>query len=356
MRATNAASRLGAYAGVALLLSATVVACGSDKKSTSTSGATTTVAAAPSSTTGAAGALTMRAGLNDPKDPNIAVLQFLPQSVTVTAGSTVEWRIAGPEPHTITFLPPGQTPPTPDKADPFFTPTPAANGVYDGKSLVNSGLAPQGPTPAAPFRLTFPTAGKYSYQCLIHPQMTGTVNVVAAGTKADTQADIDSRSGSELNQWLAEGEAAKQKLTSTPPVSTKNSDGSTTWKIEMGASTAHTDVLAFSPASPDVKVGDTVTFVNNSGAPHTASFAGKGTLPQSPIDPATATPTPGPSPQTLNPTAVFNSGVLPPNAPPGNGPPEAARSYSYVVKTAGTYNYICIYHVPSGMAGAIKVA
>ena len=354
MRITNSGGRLAAWAGLALLLTAGLTACGSDKKSTSTSGATTTVGATPTSTAG--NALSMKAGLNDPNDPNIAVLQFLPQSVTVTAGTTVEWRIAGPEPHTVTFLPPGQTPPTPDKADPFFVPTPAANGVYDGKSLVNSGLVPQGPAAAPPFRLTFPTAGKYTYQCLIHPQMTGTVNVVAAGAKADTQADVDSRATTEQNQWLAEGRAAKQKLTSTPPVSTKNSDGSTTWKIEMGASTAHTDVLAFAPVSPDVKVGDTVTFVNNSTAPHTASFAGKGTLPQNPTDPAAQAPSPGPSPQTLNPTAVFNTGVVPPNSPPGSGPPEAVRSYSYVIKTAGTYNYICIFHVPSGMAAAIKVA
>jgi plastocyanin len=186
--------------------------------------------------------------------------------------------------------------------------------------------------------------------------MTGTVNVVAAGTKADTQADVDSRGDSELNQWLAEGRAAKDKLTKAAPASTKNSDGTTTWKIEMGVSTPHTDVLAFAPVGADVKVGDTVTFVNNDSAPHTASFAGKGTLPQDPNAPAAQKPTPGPSPQTLNPNDVFNTGVVPPNSPPGNGPPEAVRSYSYVVKTAGTYSYICIYHVPSGMAGTIKVA
>lgn len=359
MQMTTPGGRLAAWTGTALLLAVALVGCGSSKKSTTTSAATTTVAASPGSTASApaaGGALSMRAGLNDPKDPNIAVLQFLPQSVTVTAGSTVEWRRAGPEPHTITFMPPGQAPPTPDKADALFAPTPAPNGAYDGKSLVNSGLAPQGPGAAPPFRLTFPTAGKYTYVCVIHPQMTGTINVVAAGTKADTQADLDSRGDTELNQWLTEGRAAKQKLTSAAPVSTKNADGSTTWKVEMGVSTPHTDVLAFAPVSADVKVGDTVSFVNNSGAPHTASFAGTGKLPQDPSDPAAQAPTPGPSPQTLNPTAVFNTGVVPPNAPPGSGPPEAARTYSYVVKTAGTYNYICIFHVPSGMAGAIKVA
>ncbi|HTJ76871.1 MAG TPA: hypothetical protein VL337_16055 [Acidimicrobiales bacterium] len=353
MRLGRSWARSGALAGVAVLAMTALVACGSDNKKSSSSATTTPTTAAAG---GATGTISLRAGLNDPNDNNIAILQYLPQSVTVTAGATVEWRITGPEPHTITFLPPGQTPPTPDKADPLFVPTPAANGTYDGKSLVNSGLLPQGPGAVPPFRLKFPTVGKFTFQCVIHPQMTGTVNVVDANGKADTQADVDGRGTTELNQWLAEGRAAKQKLMSTPPASTKNADGTTTWKVEMGTSTAHTDVLAFAPPSPDVKVGDTVTFVNNSGAPHTASFAGKGTLPASPLDPAAQKPAPGPSPQTLNANDVFNTGTLPPNAPPGSGPPEAVRSYSYVLKTAGNFTYVCIYHAPSGMAGSIKVA
>ena len=335
---------------VALVCAMALAACGGGKTKTTTSPATTAASQPQGS-----GTITMRAGLNDPQDPNIAVLQFLPQSLTVAAGSTVEWRITGPEPHTVTFLPPGQTPPPPNQAQPLFAPTPPANGRYDGKSLVNSGLVPQGPNPAPPFRLTFPDSGRFTYHCVIHPQMVGTVNVVAPGAPADTQAVVDSRSNNELNQWLAEGRAAKQKLLQTPPTTTKSANGSTTWTIEMGVSTAHADVPAFQPASSAVKAGDTVTFVNNSTAPHTASFAGKGTLPQNPDEPAAENPTPGPSPQTLNPTDVFNTGVVPPDAPPGAGPPAAARRYSYLVKTPGTYNYVCIFHLPSGMAGSIRV-
>lgn len=345
-------SRLRVWGGVVILAATGLVACGSSTKSTAPAAPTTTATPAAA----ANGAVSLQAGVNDPKDPNIAVLAYLPQSVTVTAGSTVEWRIAGPEPHSVTFLASGQTPRPgpPDQA--LFAPTPAANGTYDGKSLVNSGLVPQGPGAAPPFRLTFPSTGTFSFSCVIHPQMKGTVTVVDKGAKADTQADINSRSDSELNGWLVEGRAAKQKLVQTPPASTKNADGSSTWKVEMGVDTGHTSVLAFAPPASDVKAGDTVTFVNNSFAPHTASFAGKGTLPKNPADPATDKPAPGPSPQTLNPTDVFNTGLLPPNSPPGGGPPEPARSFSFVMKTAGTFNYICIYHVGSGMGGAIKVA
>jgi len=237
----------------------------------------------------------------------------------------------------------------------LFAPTPPT-GSYDGKSLVNSGLVPLGPQAAPPFKLKFDTPGSYKYACVIHPQMTGTVTVVATGTKADTQADVQSRGDSEMNQWLTEGRAAKKAMTDKAPAKTTNADGTTTWTIEMGTSTPHTDVLAFAPVPAAVKAKDKVVFVNNSAAPHTASFAGKQSLPQNPTDPAVNAPKPGPSPQTLNATDFINTGLLPPNAPPGQAPPLAARSFTFTVPASGQYAYVCLLHVSSGMAGVINVA
>ena len=318
-----------------------LVGCGKDKTSSSSSGTS--------------GVISLRAGINDPADTTVAVLAYLPQSITVEAGTTVSWTITGPEPHSVTFFPPGTTPPAPGSDTKLFAATPAVGGTYDGKSLVNSGLVPQGPTAPPPFKLRFDNPGTFSYQCVIHPQMMGTVKVVAKGTSADTQAAVQSRGDSEMKQWIAEGEAAKKTLTSATPVKTANADGSTTWTIEMGTSTAHTDVLAYAPVPANIKAKDKVVFVNNSGAPHTATFAGKQTIPQDPESPEAQNPKPGPSPQTLNATDLFNTGTLPPNAPPGAGPPLSARSYTFTVPTAGTYSYVCIYHVPSGMAGVLTV-
>jgi hypothetical protein len=67
---------------------------------------------------------------------------------------------------------------------------------------------------------------------------------------------------------------------------------------------------------------------------------------------------PGPSPQTLDTTNLFNSGLLPPNAPesPGGSPPcVAARSFTFVVPAAGNYPYYCILHASSGMSAPISV-
>ncbi len=302
--------------------------------------------------------VTVLAGINDQQDPTIAVTEFLPEAVSVKAGAAIEWRFSGPEPHSVTFLPPGQTPPSPESPEgsALFAPSLPPVTSYDGASLVNSGLLPLGPTPADPFILTFPTAGQYSYVCIIHPLMTGSITVAGEGASVDTQQDINERADSELNQWLEEGRAAKKKLAEAAPKQAANPDGSTTWTYEMGATTEHTDVLAFAPDSGEIKPGDSVTFVNNSLAPHTATFGAGGQVPQDPTDPAVSAPT-GPSPFTLRLTGgPFNSGLLPPAAPPNAPPPEAVRSYTFQVPEAGTYPYVCVFHAPSGMAGSIKVA
>jgi plastocyanin len=300
-------------------------------------------------------AITIRAGVSDPTHNQIAVLQYMPAKATVSVGQKVRWTWEETkEPHSVTFFPAGQSAPDPSKADQFFAPTPPT-GPYDGTALVNSGLLPLGPQAVPPFEMTFSKAGSYNYVCVIHPQMVGTITV-ADGSAGETASAVTTRGDQEKGQWLAEGNEAYNKLMAAPPASTKNKDGTTTWKVEMGVTTAHTDILAFAPVPANVKRGDKVTFVNNTMAPHTASFFNSNPPIMDPTDPKAATPAPGPSPQRLNTTDLFNTGVLPPNAPPGSGPPEAARSFTFSVPAAGAYQYICIFHAPSGMGGEIKAA
>jgi plastocyanin len=295
--------------------------------------------------------ITIKAGVSDATHPQIAVLQYMPAKATVAVGQKVRWVWdETKEPHSVTFFPAGQSAPSPEAAGPFFAPT-LPTGAFDGSALVNSGLQPLGPQGAAPMEMTFAKAGSYNYVCVIHPQMAGTIVVADAG---ETAAAVKTRGDQEQGQWLAEGNEAYQKLMSATPASTKNRDGSTTWKVEMGTTTAHTDILAFAPVPAAVKKGDKVTFVNNSMAPHTASFFNDTPPIMNPEDPAVSKVAPGPSPQKLSNKGLYNTGVLPPNAPPGAGPPEAARSFTFSVPTAGEYQYICIYHAPSGMAGMIK--
>lgn len=331
-----------AAAPLAALLLVTA-ACGDDDKKDDAAGTTSTSLKVPDG-------IVVGAGINDPGDANVAVLEFLPEKITVAVGTDVTWEWNGTEPHSVTFVPEGEAPPDVEKDPTAGDPVPPT-GPIDGTALVSSGLLPAGPTPAEPVTSSFAKAGTYSYLCLIHPTMTGEVEVVDAGATADTPTDVAKRRAAETDEYLAEGRAAKADLIKAEPSKEANADGSSTWTVEMGTTTEHTDVLAFAPTPVGVKAGDTVTFVNNSKAPHTATFFGTDAPKdiQSPFDPRVLAPAPGPSPQALDATGYFNSGWL-----PTEPKPLSDRSFSFTVPTAGTYSYVCVLHAPSGMTGSIS--
>ena len=60
---------------------------------------------------------------------------------------------------------------------------------------------------------------------------------------------------------------------------------------------------------------------------------------------------PGPVAQTLAQGVYLNTGWLPPKIK--QGPALRARSYTYDVPAPGKYTYVCVLHLPSGMAGEI---
>src|SRR5690606_32645770 len=125
------------------------------------------------------------AGLNDPEDSTIAVLQFLPAKATVPVDTPITWTWSGAEPHSVTFLAPGVELPPPGTDDAEWFPPKPATGPYDGSTTVSSGLQPLGQE-AQPFELTFSQTGTYSYYCVIHPLMIGTLDVVADADDAES--------------------------------------------------------------------------------------------------------------------------------------------------------------------------
>jgi plastocyanin len=77
--------------------------------------------------------------------------EFVPSSVTVTAGSVVTWTNSAARPHTVT----------------------ADDGTSFDSQPIGAGEA---------FANLFDTPGTFAYHCAIHPQMTGTVVVTAAAS------------------------------------------------------------------------------------------------------------------------------------------------------------------------------
>ena len=344
----------GVWARRVLVVPLILGACSSSSSSSSSSSAPVTPATAAVTSTSAAApqAITVQAGINDPADQHIAVRVFMPSEISVHVGTKVTWVWDGArEPHSVSFYPGDQRPPFPP--DPKgFGPLPAT-GPLDGTNAASSGLQPTGPQPAQPFSVSFAKAGTYKYYCVLHPTMVGTVNVTEASGAQDSASAVAAKGKTEMEQYLAEGEAASKQLASAKPETTQTSDGATTYTVQMGVSTRHTDVNAFGPTPVNLKAGDKVMFLNDSLVVHTASFFNGHPAIRDPEDPAARKPAPGTSPQTLNTTDLFNTGALLPNAPPGAGPPVPVRSFIFKVPASGTYSYICIYHANQAMAGTI---
>jgi plastocyanin len=130
--------------------------------------------------------------------------EFLPRTIHAKVGEKVTWLMISF--HTISFdVPryfplfvvrkdgtvafdsragkPQGGPGFPEKVDPKTIGNPyiVDGGTWNGKGFRNSGLTPdtgdEGDAQITGFSLTFTTAGKYRYACLIHPRMVGTVVV-----------------------------------------------------------------------------------------------------------------------------------------------------------------------------------
>lgn len=136
------------------------------------------------------------AGTGSPDVENAAVYEFLPNDVEVEAGGTVSWNVIGP--HTVSFNAPTEAKLAltqgPDGSwhanEAAFTPSPPGpppgeveeatvfdGGSFDGDAYVSSGIIISFPPELGTYTLTFPTAGTYTYECLIHEDMEGTVTV-----------------------------------------------------------------------------------------------------------------------------------------------------------------------------------
>jgi plastocyanin len=79
---------------------------------------------------------------------------FNPQTITVKAGTTVNWTNADDIPHTVTSI----------------------TQAFKSKALDTDDK----------FSFTFTTPGSYAYFCSLHPHMTGTI-VVEAGAASNAQ-------------------------------------------------------------------------------------------------------------------------------------------------------------------------
>lgn len=304
---------------------------------------------------------TVSAGAPSPEGQNREYAFFSPVSLRVRPGDTVVFENRSTQsPHTVTFGAAGigdsKVPsplttaarPNPAVFEPCYltdllpndaeacpAPAPATPPAYQGAGYWNSGaLAPAGAE--GPHQVSFTVAPEtpvdtYSYRCLLHRSMHGSITVVEGDEERKTPADMAKRAGREHRALTA----AAEKLTEPAPA-----EGVT---VTAGWGDSVTAINRFSPAVATVKAGQKVTW--KTAIPvggHTVTFASPF---QSPREPAAFAP--GGAPTGSRYTGGFaHSGLIGPE-------PFPTDTFELVFPEPGTYRYVCVLH--PGMGGEVVV-
>lgn len=146
---------------------------------------------------------------------SIANYQYAPSTVTVNSGDTVEWDWTGADKnHSVTSV----------------------GGLLESleSHLGTAVSAILGAPPAGSYSHTFNNVGSYAYYCRVHPDMTGTVKVVASGAP-DTQP--------------ADPPAAAPTPAPAPDVAPARA--AKTYNVKIAN-------FAFAPANVSIRLGDVV--------------------------------------------------------------------------------------------------
>jgi plastocyanin len=317
-------------------------------------GLVTASLAVAAATTSAAQTLTMSAGAES-SGGDVQLNEFAPTQISVAVGDTVTWKLNSTEFHNILFLSGAPVPefvlPGPDGV--FINPAdafPTGGPNYDGTGVAGSGLLNKGDS----WSLTFTKAGNYTYLCAIHAGMVGTVNVVAAGQSADTQAAVDARATAQINSELAV-KAVPAIMSNVGELQVEGATAGIAGGVENGLA----DIQRFLPQRVTIHQGEALTWVwKTTNTPHTVTFLGGQKAPDvvMPIPQPNGPPKLQLSPAMLAPAgdnarwdgaSYLNSGFLQPM--PGKPTP----AFTVRFDVPGTYDYLCLLH--EGMVGTIVV-
>jgi plastocyanin len=297
---------------------------------------------------------------------------FFPAEITINAGDGILFDFGPGGFHTVTFLS-GQEPPpvlipddaagTPAAEPPRMLLNPdvafAVGGTtYDGAGYLNSGIDILREA-GDPFVLTFSEPGDYTYVCLPHATvMAARVIVQEAGAPLPyEQADYDAMADEQLTAIIESGR--EDLATNQEATATERAGGTTLWEVSAGVGADQARVMRFLPANLEVKAGDTVRWVNRSpGEGHTVSFLSGEEKPEEFIvEPRES----GPPKLVFNPAELYpaggseydgagfvSSGFF--------GEPFGPQTYELTFTAPGTFEYVCLPHVPMAMVGTIAVS
>lgn len=322
-------------------------------------------------------------------------LAFLPNEIWIHAGDSVTWTFNSDEIHTVAFLVVGQVfPPFPVGCPGFSFGT----ASFDGSTCVTTPPSVKGnPT----FTVSFPTAGNYKVQCLVHNTMNGVVHVLdSSSTLPHNQAFYDQEAAKETQNLLTDTDhatssdmsgmgmshagnsisvrilaATKRLSKSRKKIAASSGDNSApaahvTAGVGEIASTPGglqtNSLVRFVKGKITIHAGDTIEWSNfDPEEPHTITF---GPEPQDLFDPSsnvTMDPDGGLRAVLNSPSDSLHSGFIlqalddqfgtPVNSNPNNAIALNHTHFRVTFMGPGTYNYKCSLHDNLGMVGQVVV-
>jgi plastocyanin len=218
---------------------------------------------------------------------------------------------------------------------------PAGGPNYDGTTFTNSGLLA---VPDQTFSLNFTSTGDFSFECLVHANMSGVMHVRPAGTPyPHTQAFYNSQAKTDAARLIARG----RELAGMARDGVEDTHGVVAGTGQLFATSSVAD-LRFYPNRKVIHLGQTATWTNQDPeTPHTVTFGTE--LPGGPLGAFLPAGTDGPDHGTIDSTSQsVHSGFI------GAGLPFGTQCAATFTKP-GVYSYFCSLHDDAGMTGQIVV-
>ena len=241
--------------------------------------------------------------------PNCGTAKFCynPPSLTVTAGESVTWVNNSAAPHTVTGC---------------HRSACLGNGLHSGGRRGPS--SPKIDASGGTFSFTFARPGTYNYYSAVdgYAMMHGTITVVPVATTTTTAASTTSTTVTSPRAPMTKARAA------TTPQSTDTA--AHTVAID-GTPSCGSSMFCYNPSALTVTAGDSVTWVNNSSAPHTVTRC---------------------DPSACSGNGPGSGGQSGPSSPTINA---SGGTFTFTFTGLGTYTYYCAIHGYAMMHGTITV-
>ena len=309
------------------------------------------------------------------KNKGHQALAFLPNEIWIHAGDSITWTFPVPEPHSVTFLTPGQMRPSVVIGCPGATPD---NSAFNNSACVNSGrIATVGTT----YTVTFPKAGNYRLVCLIHINMTGIVHVLNPSEPLPHDQDFyNAQAADQQRDLLSDhdgGLARKFREDDSDDSGEANAHAhnhmvvtGTGELVSTPGGIQSASLMRFMRPSITIHAGETVEWNSSDVTGHTITFGQEppNVTPQTPPSGNVFADPDGARHAIISSTADnVHSGFIAQAAHERNGVPQAPAPVAQVqppvgvtrfrvtFMTPGTYPYICAFHDELGMKGEVIV-